>query len=70
MEPYGIIIRIIHVVLKCPLCKKILMLSSETHPDNKVHGINMGPIWGQQDPVGHHVGPMNFAVCAYLNSPL
>ena len=30
--------------------------------DSKVHGANMGPIWGQQDPDGHHVGPVNFAI--------
>ena len=24
------------------------------HPDSKVHGANMGPIWGQQDPGGPH----------------
>ena len=30
-------------------------------PDSKVHGDNMGPIWGRQDPGGPHVGPMNFA---------
>ena len=28
--------------------------------DSKVHGANMGSIWGQQDPDGPHVGPMNF----------
>ena len=22
----------------------------------------MGPIWGQQDPGGPHVGPMNFVI--------
>ena len=33
-----------------------------TTPDGKVHGANMGPIWGQQDPGGPHVGPMNFAI--------
>ena len=33
-------------------------------PDNKVHGANMGPIWGREDPGGHHVGPMNFAIWA------
>ena len=22
----------------------------------------MGPIWGQEDPGGPHVGPMNFAI--------
>ena len=25
-------------------------------------GANMGPIWGQQDPGGPHIGPMNFAI--------
>ena len=30
--------------------------------DSKVHGANRGPIWGQQDPGGPHVGPMNFAI--------
>ena len=29
-------------------------------PDSKVHGANMGSIWGQQAPGGPHVGPMNF----------
>ena len=36
-------------------------------PDSKVHGVNMGPIWGQQDPGGPHVGPMNFAIWDYIN---
>ena len=36
------------------------VVSSST--DNKVHGTNMGPIWGRQDPGGPHVGPMNFAI--------
>ena len=31
-------------------------------PDSKVHGANMGPIWGRQDPGEPHVGPMNFAI--------
>ena len=31
-------------------------------PDSKVHGANMGPIWGRQDPGGPHGGPMNFAI--------
>ena len=31
-------------------------------PDSNVHGANMGPIWGRQDPGGPHVGPMNFAI--------
>ena len=29
-------------------------------PDSKVHGANLGPIWGRQDPGGPHVGRMNF----------
>ena len=31
-------------------------------PDSKVHGADMGPIWGQQDPGGTHVGPMNLVI--------
>ena len=31
-------------------------------PDSKVHGANMGPIGGRQDPGGPHVGRMNFAI--------
>ena len=34
-------------------------------PDSKVHGANMGPIWGRQDPGGPHVGPMKFAIWDY-----
>ena len=33
-----------------------------TYPNSKVHGANMGPIWGRQDPGGPHVGPMNFVI--------
>ena len=31
-------------------------------PDSKVHGANMEPIWGRQDPGGPHVVPMNFVI--------
>ena len=31
-------------------------------PDSKVHGANMGPIWGRQEPGGPHIGPMNFVI--------
>ena len=31
-------------------------------PDSKVHGSNIGPIWGRQDPGGPHVGPMNLGI--------
>ena len=37
-------------------------------PDGKVHGDNMGPIWGRQDPGGPHDGPMNFAIWELLRS--
>ena len=36
--------------------------NSRAFPGSKVHGANMGPIWGRQDPGGRHVGPMNFAI--------
>ena len=39
-----------------------MMRTLHNYPDNKVHGANMGPIWGRQDPGGPHVGPMNFAI--------
>ena len=32
------------------------------YPKPKVHGANMGPIWGRQEPDGPHVGPMNLAI--------
>ena len=35
---------------------------TKTFVDNKIHGANMGPIWGRQDPGGPRVGPMNFAM--------
>ena len=34
----------------------------ETYADIKVHGANMGSIWGRQDPGGPYVGPMNLAI--------
>ena len=38
------------------------------NPDSKVHGANMGPIWGLQDPGGPHVGPMNFAIWEHITA--
>ena len=35
---------------------------SHSYSDGKVHGANMGSIWGRQDPGGPHVGPMNLAI--------
>ena len=37
-------------------------ISLNIYPNSQVHGANMGPFWGQQDPGGPHVGPMNFAI--------
>ena len=36
-------------------------------PDSKVYGANMGPMWGRQNPCGHHVGHMNLAIWDALN---
>ena len=44
--------------------------SEQNNPDSKVHGANMGPIWGRQDPGGPHVGPMNFAIWDVSNGAL
>ena len=41
---------------------KILKSDSQTIPDSKVHGVNIGPIWGRQDPSETHVGPVNFGI--------
>ena len=38
-------------------------------PDSEVHGANMGPIWGRQDPGGPRVGPLNLAIWVVF-SPL
>ena len=35
------------------------------YPDSKVHGANMGPIWGRQDPDWLHIGPMKIAIWIY-----
>ena len=37
-------------------------------PDSKVHGDNMGPIRGLEDPGGTHVGPMDFAIWVCFSS--
>ena len=64
----GTCLFMIHIVFSlftlCPL-EKISSLTiwfGDTIPYNQVHGVNMGPIWGRQNPDGPHVGPMNFAI--------
>ena len=36
-------------------------------PKSKVHGANMGFIWGRQDQRGPHVDPMNFAIWVVMS---
>ena len=38
------------------------IMAVDASPDSNVHGANMGPIWGREDPGGPHVGPMSFAI--------
>ena len=51
-----------HDTFGCTTKNHDRVLFIESYPDSKVHGANMGPIWGRQDPGGSHVGPMNFAI--------
>ena len=44
----------------------IVTIHRITYPDSKVHGANMGPICGRQDPGGPHVGPMNLTIWVLL----
>ena len=37
-----------------------------TNPDTKIHGANVGPTWGHQDPGGPHVGHKNLAIWEML----
>ena len=47
--------------------KTIVRCNGSPYPDNKVHGANMGPTWGRQDPGGPHVGHVNLAIWAHLD---
>ena len=38
------------------------MQATDAAPDSKIHGANMGPTCGRQDPDGPHVGPINLAI--------
>ena len=44
----------------------VLQRKHMSHPNSKVHGANMGPIWGRRDPGGPYDGPMSFAIGAAL----
>ena len=49
------------VSLNC-VSKKATFGDHGANSTSKVHGANMGPIWGRQDPGGPHVDPMNLAI--------
>ena len=46
----------------------VVFVTATDYPDSKVHGAYMWPIWGQQDPGGPHVGPMNLAIRVVYSS--
>ena len=46
----------------------LVLANTKNIPDYKVHGANMGPIWGRQDPGGPHVGPMDLAIWDKLHT--
>ena len=41
---------------------RVDIVSANRVPENKVHGVNMGPTWVLSVPDGPHVGPMKFAI--------
>ena len=41
---------------------------AERSNHSKVHGVNMGTIWGRQDPGGPHVDRVNFAVWVFMKA--
>ena len=45
-----------------PRWHAVLLRNAMVTPNSKIRGANMGPIWGQRDPGGPRVGPMNFAI--------
>ena len=51
----------IYTSQRCTLC-----LEKQGVPDSKIHGANVGPTWGRQDPGGPHAGHMNLAIWGVL----
>ena len=41
---------------------KPLTINTENIPDSKVHGANVGPTWGREDPGEPHVGHRKLAI--------
>ena len=56
------LLRVIHTSPRTTIPRGVVGGRVGSIPDSKVHGANMGPIWGRQDPGGPHVGPVNFAI--------
>ena len=62
-----------HTIKECVLLQRLSFnlsdasasLVQQMNLDTKVHGANMGAIWGRQDPGGPHVGPMNFVIWVF-----
>ena len=48
----------------CNLC----LILNHGYPDSKVHGVNVGPIWGRQDPGWPHE-PCYLAKDSYFLGP-
>ena len=69
-----------HVLMKCPRSSVnvalIGVVCSATNefkvsiPDSKVHGPNMGPTWGRQDPGGPQVDPMKIDIWVFFSAAL
>ena len=47
----------------------LFLAGADGSPDSKVHGANMGSIWGRQE-VGPMVAPMNFAISVIVLTAL
>ena len=56
----------IYYHLKCCFYSPVFPVGSL--PDSMVHGANMRPTWGRQDPGGAHIDPMNIAIWAMIRS--
>ena len=44
------------------LCMEQRVTNINHDPDNKIHGANMEPTWGRQDPGGPHVGHVKLVI--------
>ena len=52
---------------KCFSCAQQVCVTTP-YPDSKVHEAYRGPTWGQKDPGGPHVGPMNLAIGVVISA--